>query len=1711
MNLSRSLPLCVFASVFLCTFASQAQNIGPAARIVNPVDESQRVTLTHTVSPLASAANDRGAAPDGMQLDRMQLVLQRSPAQEAALHQLIAEMNTPGTPGYHQWLTPDQFGAQFGASDQDIAAISSWLGGHGFTVSRVNPGKGTLEFSGSVAQLRNAFHTQIHKYSINGETHFANANDPQIPAALAPAISGFASLNNFHPRSYLQKLGKASMSPTTHQLSQWTWSSGSSNEYVLAPGDFAVQYDVQPLYTNNVNGSGQTIAIINDSNINIDLVNQFRSLFGLPANPPQVIIDGNDPGVDGVNNPDGPNGDSIEAYLDVEWSGAVAPNATIDLVVAGDTSLESGLILAMEHAVYGNVAPVMSLSFGQCESTLGSTNAFLSGLWEQAAAQGQTVMVSSGDNGSAGCDNDNTEQFATAGQAVSGFASTPWNVAVGGTDFYYTDYATGGASISNYWNTASTQLPTVSIKQYVPEQPWNDSPYGLDIFNQFTADGSTSIAGGSGGASNAAICSTTYSTTTGACTGTLSGYPKPAWQTGTGVPSDSVRDIPDVSLFAANGDNNSFYPICATDGDCQTAGIGSNPVQIYGVGGTSASSPAFAGIMALVVEKWGRQGQADNILYALKTQHPADFHDVTHGSNSVPCEFSPLSSPNCVKIAGAPSDTPFGSGVTEGQIGTGTTPEYNATAGYNLATGLGTIDANNLVNDWNKITLATSSTTMTASQTSFAHGTAITVSGAVTGTGTPTGNVALMTDSTEPVNQGQAFFPLTSGAYSNAAVNYLPGGTYHIWGQYSGDSVNKMSTSTPPIQITVTPETPGMDLNLFNVALNAYYTSASNPGTSVDYGSQLMISALVAPASQITNLQNCDILGTSCNVLGNFTTPTGTVTFTDNGSAINTAVMNAEDDAEYNAPFAVGAHSVSATYNGDKSYNTVTATAPIAFTVVKDQPAFFFGVSNENASGQIIAGQPTVFNIIVENGAQYNVASSTGGNSIAPVPVAPPTGTFTLSSSPAGFTGTASLSAGIDPSDGARAGIGVVTLPTLSPGSYNLSINYSGDSNYAGGLVSTGPGGIQVVAGSGLTPTVTTANIVGSISPNSTITLTGTVTGSGTTAPTGGVIFFSSGFDLGEVTLTPAAGDVSTFAAVLSSQDLLPGSNFITLQYTGDTHYATSEFNLSSGGPLANPQSDFTLVPTTTIVPVSISTGASSGTDTINLASVNGFNGNVTLTCAATAPVTCSVASPIALSNQSSTTATLTINVPAGTASGNYNVLVTGKDAATGEFIHTLAITADVTGGSPAITLTNSGSITVVQGATSNNTSVITVAPSGGFTGNVNLTCSVVSPVGASNPVTCGVSNFSPNPVDITGTGSITSTLTVNTTGTTTGGTYVITVVGTSGSVTAATDVTVNVNLPQDFSLAPSGAITVNAGATTGNTATIAVTPSGGFTGNVALVCAVTTAPVGATDPTCSIGTPANITTASAVNETLTVTSSGSTTTGAYVITVTGTSGSDVHTTTVNVTVNAAAAPTYTVSASNPAAISPGSTATSTITVAGSGGYTGSVTLSCSLTSGPTNQSGDAPACSITYLSGSAVPLSAGAPSNQAMAKVTTTAAVADLVRPNFGPGPGKVSPWPDSRFATGSGAALAVLIFFFGIPARRRSWRKLLGIVIAMAVLGVLSSCGGGSSGGGGGGGTGPTNPGTTAGTYTFTVTSSGNPAVIPAPTNPTFTVSVN
>ncbi|HEY1971690.1 MAG TPA: Ig-like domain repeat protein, partial [Pseudonocardia sp.] len=642
------------------------------------------------------------------------------------------------------------------------------------------------------------------------------------------------------------------------------------------------------------------------------------------------------------------NYDSIEAYLDVEWSGAVAPNANIDLVIGADTALESGLILAAEHAIYGNIAPILSLSFGYCESGLGSTNLFLNQLWEQAAAQGITVLVSAGDNGSAGCDNSNQDY------------------AVGGTDFFYSSYNSGSTStISNqlatYWSlTPSNSTPTTSLlKAPIPEQPWNDSQYGLNLYT--TPSGTSTIAAGSGGASTLGFG------TVGVASTTFSPYPKPTWQTGAGVPADGARDLPDVSLFAADGFNASFTPICAVDGDCEPASGGT--VQLTGVGGTSVAAPSFAGIMALVDQKYNAaQGQADFVLYPLATQFPAAFHDVTSGTNSVPCNVTASASGqpalDCIAVANPETitDPTFGAAL-EGQIGVTTTktPQYNAGAGYDLATGLGSIDATQLVTNWGNVKFATSTVTLKPSQSSFTHGTAITIAGTVAPT-TATGNVALVTDSTVPLQAGQTTFAVASGNYTGS-VNFLPGGTYNIWGQYSGDGTNGPSTSSKT-RITVNPENSSIFFFLLNTASSSTGNTAIASGQSVSYGTQLILSGEPVPSSYYTTC-NVPSPPASCNTTG-YTPPTGKVTFSDSGTALNTAIVNAEGDAEFNAPFAVGTHSVTASYSGDASYNASTAAA-ITFTVAKATPKIFVTPAGTGPNGTLQTGQPTTFTIQVEN------------------------------------------------------------------------------------------------------------------------------------------------------------------------------------------------------------------------------------------------------------------------------------------------------------------------------------------------------------------------------------------------------------------------------------------------------------------------------------------------------------------------------------------------------------------------------------------------------------------------------------------------------------------------------------------------------------------------------------------------------------------------
>ncbi|HWG59131.1 MAG TPA: S53 family peptidase [Candidatus Acidoferrales bacterium] len=707
------------ALLALASLGSSGQNLKSASHLAtSPAQNAshpQFTVMRGNTSPLARPEDDRGPAPSALPMDHMRLVLRRGPRQEAALEALMARQQDRSSPDFHHWLTPAQFGRQFGPSDQDIQTITNWLGSQGFQVNAVSNGRTVIDFSGIAAQVQSAFHTAIHRYSVNGEDRWSNASDPMIPTALAPMIAGVVSLNNFRRRPLSHSAGIARRARATGKFTrlnpQFTYPSGCASSssgcnLAIGPYDFAQQYNLQPLWQAGIDGAGVTIAIVGDSNINLQDAADFRGIFGLPANAPKVTIvppplgDSTDPGV---------NADEGEAILDVEWAGAVATGATVNLVIADNTNSSNGVDTAAEYVVDNAAASVLSESFGACEAQLGSAgNAFYTAIWQQAASEGISVVAASGDEGPAGCDPGSSSPApAQFGLAVSGIASTPYDVAVGGTDF--DDYNNPAL----YWSATNTPVTQASLLSYVPEVPYSDSCansilatiQGAGFSGNAEADcndsaintGLIEVVGSGGGPSS--------------CTGgpggvntcTAGAYPKPSWQAAPGVPADGARDIPDVSLFAGDGLAGSFYIVCQSD---QTSGAACSLNSPYndfvGFGGTSVSTQAFAGVMALVDQAVGAaQGNPNPTLYALANEQDNSacnatgapgatciFNDVTAGSTAVPCQPS---TPNCTRSVSTDS---------YGIITSNGTPAYAGGVGYDLATGLGSVNITNLVDAW---------------------------------------------------------------------------------------------------------------------------------------------------------------------------------------------------------------------------------------------------------------------------------------------------------------------------------------------------------------------------------------------------------------------------------------------------------------------------------------------------------------------------------------------------------------------------------------------------------------------------------------------------------------------------------------------------------------------------------------------------------------------------------------------------------------------------------------------------------------------------------------------------------------------------------------------------------------------------------------------------------------------------------------------------
>lgn len=1289
----------LFASFAAVTVGAQAA-VKITPQITQPVDNAIRIPVPGSTHPAILTATDLGTVSQNEPMNRMVLVLKPSSQQEAALRSLIESQQIKSSPMYHKWLTPAQFGAQFGPAPEDVAKITAWLEQQGFTDITVGRGGQRIEFSGAVASVENAFGTSMHRYSVQtsagSETHTANATTISIPAALSPVVHGVLSLNDFFskPQHVIAGLAKRDSSGKFARVSAAASTSASTPyvtatdgngdyDYYLGPGDIKTIYGGGSLPA-SVTGTGVAISVIGRSNIQISDIQSYQQIFGLPSNDPNIIISGPDPGTEDLN-------DLAESSLDLEMSGAIAPNATLNFVIAGSTDTTDGIDLAAAYAVDNVISPIITVSYGECEQDLTpSGNAFINALWEQAAAEGISVFVSTGDAGAATCDSGNSGPV-TDGPSVNGLASTPYNVAVGGTQF------AESPAYNTYWNS-NNSVNLESALGYIPEGVWNDScdpTLPSSTYNCNYSQSYNNVEGGGGGASSCAF-GTVDGSGNVTCTG---GYAKPAWQTGTGVPADTVRDIPDVALNASPEDD-PYVACIAASCEYTISGTQVSVSQFSLAGGTSASAPLMAGIMALVEQQNGTYlGLPNYNLYALANQ------DGTSCSSSE--RTDPTQSASCIF-----NDVTVGNNSVPGLPGWGTaTPDYTTTAGYDLATGWGSVNIANLVNNWKNGSVSSVTTTsLTATSTTSQHGQRIPLSvKVVSTTGTPTGDVELMTD-----KYGAAgTYTLTSGTWSGNVSN-LPGGTYNLTAHYGGDGRYSTSTSSTT-SITITPESSTVSMQV--EALDFVSDTLAPVSGSNQYGTDIYFKGTVA--------------GTSGQG-----TPTGTVTILEDGSTtLATATLTADGGFLLNSTaISVGTHQITVKYSGDNSFNASTSaatsvtisqgqseteisiygvpavgnTAPLAVTVAGTGPALPTGTvqfyDNNVAIGSpqtiVYSGlqgsgypQASIQYTYTTAGRHALTATYSGDSNYMPVTLTGGynlTRTITLGNT-AGSTPTVTtiaMSSGttLTPGQDMRFVIrvksgssSVTTVPTGSvyaidgtgdtdyvnpmtggvlngdlyvytPGTYTLHAYYPGNATFAPSTSAT----TITYTVTQLTPTVTFSASAANALPNTqttlnyrtypmqvnayvqeagtgTVTFTDSVNGAATTA-------------LGAFTLVQVQGNIGGY----SGRFVLPtGTNVITATYSGNGVFAsaTSQTTVVVGAP------DFVLAAAT---PTLTAYAGAPASTTISVTPTLGYTGTVSLSCGVGVPAgsTCAV-SPNSITLGTEQEATVTLTVPAASPSSS--------------------------------------------------------------------------------------------------------------------------------------------------------------------------------------------------------------------------------------------------------------------------------------------------------------------------------------------------------------------------------------------------------------------------------------------------------------------------
>jgi hypothetical protein len=1252
MRLMKAFPTRILAGAWigstalLCASILQAQSFAPAQRITSKIDESRLVTLRGNTHPAANAKNDRGRGSPDLPMTDLILVLSRDPEQQAAFDKFVSSQYDASSPNFHHWLTPEQVGENFGPSQADLAVITNWLTSHGFSVDQVTKDHLSIRFSGKASQVENAFHTEIHNLEVKGKQHIGNMSDPEIPAAISPVVLGVKALHNFFPRpahhtgslvernsktgkwQRMASTPKAQAAGVQPQFGINVPGSSSTIPYLVedvAPYDFATIYNVLPLWNAStpIDGTGQVIAIAGTSSVNLSDVSTFRSTFDLPTsnsyNTP-LLQSGNSEAVTVCTDTTGtlpyPTNpceidDQIENSLDVEWSGSVAKNAQIVLVSSYPASATDDNLFDSESYIVNNVdnpasavynAHIMNVSYGECELGMGTAgNVQYYNLWESAYAEGVAVFVAAGDSGAASCDTDGdaygNPYSAQYGLTVSGLASTPYNTAVGGTDFNWCSLTTifdAQTSTSStppectpgpYWSSTNNATTGASALGYIPEVPWNDTcsnplalgylqdwanyfgfpkPTDAETACNFVEDNYLVLAtpqqlggdgmdlswmvdtiGGGGGASNCVVSSTSStgtsctsgSTSTGVTTnpdtglaqGAIpinnNGWVKPIWQTGVpGIPSDGVRDIPDVSFFASNGFLESSYLICVSDVAACNYETDSEPYALE-VGGTSVATPAMAGVMALINQKTGSyQGNPNTELYKLAAKQTYSscsaesvtnsggcyFNDIDSGTNAMPCsygaaeggieydtagnpiatqQYQGLVSPNCM-----PSESYGGVADTVGILSGG-----NATTGYDMATGLGSLNVANVVNSFEGIGNHPASVTVTPASASISAdqslNVTVSVASAYAGGGTPTGTVTL-----------------TSGSYTSGPQTLATGG----------------SCTAASCAITI-------------------------PSDSLTAGVGIVLTA---------------------------------------------------------------------NYSGDATYASEVSTATV--TVTKLTP----GIS-VSAPSTLNSNYPLTVTVTLS-------ASGTGGT---------PTGSVTLSGG--GYTSPA-------PATLNASGVASFTIPAntfASTENVLLVADYSGDNNY---ISENGSTTVAVTYLPVLMPTVTVTPATGSVDSNASYSVTVTVTGTSTveTVPTGTVVLSGGGYTSGTV-LEPLNSSGS-YTFTIPPNSLSAGTDTLTVSYSGDPYY----YSGTGSASVTVTESSFMLAASTA---TTISSPGGSATSTITVTSAAGYTGTASLTCSLTGYSsgdvylpTCSISStPVAMGG----TAIATVSTTSATSELSYPVM----------------------------------------------------------------------------------------------------------------------------------------------------------------------------------------------------------------------------------------------------------------------------------------------------------------------------------------------------------------------------------------------------------------------------------------------------------------------